>query len=151
MKYLVYLGIGIVVTIVFFILSCSDGFNIYEQLFFNQGYNDKMFNLNMYPVIAAITIGLAWGGAAIYYYAINSVKFDRWYHWLAVLGVVAVLTPVVCYIYNDTVFADNGLMYITESIMFELQTVLFAALLFIVASFSMRWWSSNCRHTPIPQ
>ena len=67
------------------------------------------------------------------------------------LGVVAVLTPVVCYIYNDTVFADNGLMYITESIMFELQTVLFAALLFIVASFSMRWWSSNCRHTPIPQ
>ena len=135
MKHLVYLGIGIVVTIVFFILSCSDGFNIYEQLFFNQGYNDKMFNLNMYPVIAAITIGLAWGGAAIYYYAINSVKFDRWYHWLAVLGVVAVLTPVVCYIYNDTVFADNGLMYITESIMFELQTVLFAALLFIVASF----------------
>ena len=151
MKHLVYLGIGIVVTIVFFILSCSDGFNIYEQLFFNQGYNDKMFNLNMYPVIAAITIGLAWGGAAIFYYAINSVKFDRWYHWLAVLGVVAVLTPVVCYIYNDTVFADNGLMYITESIMFELQTVLFAALLFIVASFSMRWWSSNCRHTPIPQ
>ncbi len=151
MKHLVYLGIGIVVTVVFFILSCSDGFNIYEQLFFNQGYNDKMFNLNMYPVIAAITIGLAWGGAAIYYYAINSVKFDRWYHWLSVLGVVAVLTPVVCYIYNDTVFADNGLMYITESIMFELQTVLFAALLFIVASFSMRWWSSNCRHTPIPQ
>ena len=31
MKHLVYLGIGIVVTIVFFILSCSDGFNIYEQ------------------------------------------------------------------------------------------------------------------------
>ena len=151
MKHLIFLILGIAVTVLFFALSCSDGFNIYEQLFFNQGYNDKMYNLNMYPVIGAITVGLAWGGAAIYYYVINSVKFDRWYHWLAVLAVVAVVTPVVCYIYNDRVFADNGVMYITESIVFELQTVLFAALLYTVASFSMRWWSSNCRHTPIPQ
>ena len=151
MKNLVYLIAGIVVTVIFFILSCSDGFNIYEQMFFSQGYNDKMYNLNMSPGIAAITIVVAWGGAAIYYYAINSVKFDRWYHWLAVLGVVAVLAPVVCYIYNDSVFASNGLMYIGESIQFEMQTVLFAALLYIVASYSIRWWSSNCRHTPFPQ
>ena len=151
MKNLVYLIAGIVVTVIFFILSCSDGFNIYEQMFFSQGYNDKMYNLNMYPVIAAITIVVAWGGAAIYSYAINSVKFDRWNHWLAVLGVVAVLAPVVCYIYNDSVFASNGLMYIGESIQFEMQTVLFAALLYIVASYSIRWWSSNCRHTPFPQ
>lgn len=98
MKHLVYLIIGIAVTVLFFILSCTDGFNIWEQLFFNQGYNDKMYNLDMYPVIAAVTIAVAWGGAAIYYYAINSVKFDRWYHWLAVMGVVVVLAPVICYI-----------------------------------------------------
>ena len=151
MKHLTYLIIVIAVTVVFFILSCTDGFNIWEQMYFNQDFNDKMFNLKVYPVIAAITILVAWGGAAIYYYAINSVKFDRWYHWLAVLGAVAVLAPVVCYIYNDKVFADNGLMYAGESIQFEMQTVLFAALLYIVASYSMRWWSSNCRHTPIPQ
>ena len=151
MKHLVYLLVGIGITVLFFILSCTDGFNIWEVMYFNQGYNDKMYNLSMYPVIAAITIAVAWGGAAIYYYAINSVKFDRWYHWLAVLGVVAVLAPVICYIYNDTVFADNGLMYVGESIQFEMQTVLFAALLYIIASFSMRWRSSNCRHTPLPQ
>ena len=151
MKQITYLIAGIVVTVIFFILSCSDGFNIYEQMYFNQGYNDKMFNLDMYPVIAAITILIAWGGAAIYYYAINSVKFDRWYHWLAVMAVVIVLAPVACYVYNDTVFANNGLAYVVESIQFEMQTVLFAAVLYIVASFSMRWWSSNCRHTPLPQ
>ena len=151
MKHLVYLIIGIVVTAIFFFLSCTDSFNIYEVMFFNQGYNDKMYSLSMYPVIAGITILVAWGGAATYYYAINSVKFDRWYHWLAVMAAVIVLAPVICYIYNDTVFATNGLMYVGESIQFEMQTVLFAALLFIVASFSMRWWSSNCRHTPLPQ
>ena len=151
MKHLVYLICGIVVTALFFILSCTDSFNIYEVMYFSQGFNDKMYNLSMYPVIAAITIIVAWGGAAIYYYAINSVKFDRWYHWLAVMAVVVVLAPVICYIYNDSVFADNGIMYVGESIQFEMQTVLFAALLYIVASYSMRWWSSNCRHTPIPQ
>ena len=151
MKHLVYLICGIVVTALFFFLSCTDSFNIYEVMYFSQGFNDKMYNLNMYPVIAAITIIVAWGGAAIYYYAINSVKFDRWYHWLAVMAVVVVLAPVICYIYNDSVFADNGIMYVGESIQFEMQTVLFATLLYIVASYSMRWWSSNCRHTPIPQ
>ncbi len=151
MKHLVYLIIGIVVTAIFFFLSCTDSFNIYEVMFFNQGYNDKMYSLSMYPVIAGITILVAWGGAATYYYAINSVKFDRWYHWLAVMAAVIVLAPVICYIYNDTVFATNGLMYVGESIQFEMQTVLFAALLYIVASYSIRWWSSNCRHTPLPQ
>ena len=121
MKHLGYLIAGIVITVLFFILSCSDGFNIWEQMFFNQGFNDKMYNLNMYPVIAAITILVAWGGAAIYYYAINSVKFDRWYHWLAIMGVVVVLAPVVCYIYNDTVFANNGLLYVGESIQFDVE------------------------------
>jgi hypothetical protein len=151
MKNLVFLIAGILVTVIFFILSCSDGFNIWEQLFFNQGYNDKMYNLDMYPVIAAITILVAWGGAAIYYYAINSVKFDRWYHWLAVLAVVAVLTPVICYIYNDSVFSSGGLSYAGQAMRFEMVTVLFAAVLYIIASYSIRWWSSNCRHTPIPQ
>ncbi len=151
MKHLVFLISGIVVTLLFFFLSCTDSFNIYEVLYFSQGYNDKMYNLNMYPVIALITILVSWGGAAIYYYAINSVKFDRWYHWLAILGVVAVLAPAVCYIYNDSVFSNNGLIYIGESIQFEMQTVLFAALLYIIASYSIRWWSSNCRHTPLPQ
>ena len=106
-----------------------------------------MFNLGVFPVIAAITIAVAWGGAAIYYYAINSVKFDRWYHWLAIMAVVAVVAPVACFIYNDAVFEG----YVGAKVQFEMQTILFAALLYIVASFSMRWWSSNCRHTPLPQ
>ena len=92
---------------------------------------------------------MAWGGAAIYYYAINSVKFDRWYHWLATLGVVAVLTPVVDYFVTSSIL--EGKDYGSAIVSFELHNILFAAIMFVIASFSMRWWSSNCRHTPIPQ
>ena len=151
MKHIGFLITGIVATVMFFILSCGFDYNIYEWLYYVQGYSDSMMNLSVYPVIAAITIIVSWGGAAIYYYVINSVKFDRWYHWLAVLAVVAVLTPVICYIYNDSVFSSGGLSYAGQAMRFEMVTVLFAAVLYIIASYSIRWWSSNCRHTPIPQ
>jgi len=152
MKRVVFLGLGIALTVLFLVLSYSDSFNIWEQMmYFNNGYNDSMYNTGMYKIVGWVTVIVPWVVAAIYYYVINSVKFDRWWHWLGVLAAVAVVTPVVCYIVNDTVFADAGLQFVGESIQFEIQTLLYAALMFVIASFSIRWWSTNCRHTPFPQ
>ena len=75
MKHLVYLITGIVLTVVFFVLATGSAFNIYERLYYSQGFNDALYNHNMYPTMALITIAITWGAAAIYYYAINSVKF----------------------------------------------------------------------------
>lgn len=146
-RHFVYLALGIVTTILFALFKVE----LYESIYYSQGFSDKFYNLGLYDAVSLITIAVAWGSAAVYYYAINSVKFDRWYHWLVVLAVTTVLAPVICYAYNDYVFADNNLLYIGESVYFELVNMIFTAVLFIIASFSMRWWSSNCRHTPIPQ
>ena len=151
MKHSIFLAIGITITIAFYALSYSTGANVFEMLYFNQGFNDQLFNLQMYPVMAAIIALMAWGGAAVYYYVINSVKFDRWYHWASALAVCTLLAPIACYAYIDNKFAHAGLLYIDESIHFVTQILFIEALLFIVASFSIRWWSSNCRHTPFPQ
>ena len=151
MKHIGFLITGIVLSLLFLLSSYSYDYNLYYSLGYSAGYSNEMLNLQVYPVIAIITLIVAWGGAAIYYYAINSVKFDRWYHWLAVLAVVVVLAPVVCYVYNDAVFKDSNLAYTGEAIRFEFWTVIFAALFYVIASYSIRWWSSNCRHTPIPQ
>lgn len=146
-RQLVYLALGIIATILFVLFKVE----LYESIYYSQGFSDKFYNLGLYDAVAIITAVIAWGGAVIYYYVINSVKFDRWYHWLITLAVVTVIAPVVCYAYNDYVFADNNLLYIGESVYFEFVNMLFTALLFVIASFSVRWWSSNCRHTPIPQ
>lgn len=45
-----------------------------------------MYNENLYLVVAVITAAVAWGGAALFYYVVNSVSFSRWYHWLLTLG-----------------------------------------------------------------
>ncbi|MBP5498358.1 MAG: hypothetical protein J6X81_03190 [Muribaculaceae bacterium] len=146
-KHYIYLACGILFTLLFIIFKV----NIYEHIYFAQGFSDQFFNLGLYNTVALITAATAWLGAAVYYYVINSVKFDRWYNWLTMLVIVTLLAPILCFWLNDYVFAQNGLMYITESINFELVNLAVTAALFVVASFSIRWWSSNCRHTPIPQ
>ena len=146
-SHLTLLLIGLAVTLLFVIFPTV----VYELGYVAPGFSDNMYNLNLYSILAIITACVAWGVAAIYYYAINSVRFDRWYHWLAMLAVVVVVTPVVCYYVNVSTFASNELSYGAEAFNFEITNAGWSALLFIIASFSMRWWSSNCRHTPIPQ
>ncbi len=136
---------GAVLSVLFWIFRVE----LYEALYTVNGFSDQMYNTGAYGTVAVITIAMAWGIAAIYYYVINSVKFDRWYHWLAMLGVTCVLTPVVCYIVVAHLL--DGFDYSTAEFTFEVYNILFTALTFVIASFSMRWWSSNCRHTPIPQ
>ncbi len=141
----IFLVAGIIISVLFFIFKVT----LYDALYYSNGFSNDLGNIDEYTSVAAITIAMAWGGAAIYYYAINSVKFDRWYHWLATLGVVAVLTPVVDYFVTSSIL--EGKDYGSAIVSFELHNIVFAAIMFIIASFSMRWWSSNCRHTPIPQ
>ena len=141
----IFLVAGIIISVLFFIFKVT----LYDALYYSNGFSNDLGNIDEYTSVAAITIAMAWGGAAIYYYAINSVKFDRWYHWLATLGVVAVLTPVVDYFVTSSIL--EGKDYGSAIVSFELHNIVFAAIMFIIASFSMRWWSSNCRHTPMPQ
>jgi len=151
MKRVVFLAIGLVITLVFVALSYSQNSNIFEMLYFNQGFNDQLYNLNVYPMVAMIVAGMAWAGAGVYYYVINSVNFDRWFHWAGVLGVITLAAPVVCYAVINGILKSNGLDYTGEAVQFIMQLFVMTAVLFVVASFSMRWWSTNCRHTPFPQ
>ena len=146
-QHFVYLAVGVAATILFYVLRVS----AYECIYQVPGFSDQFYNAGLYDMIPLITIAIPWAAAGIYYYAINSVRFDRWYHWLLVGLIATLLTPIVGYMVNSSVFNDMGVSYVAESLAFELANLVWAALMFIVASFSMRWWSTNCRHTPIPQ
>jgi hypothetical protein len=147
MRNLILLAFGIVLTILFLIFPTQ----VYEDFYFSQGFSDAMYNGSMYIVVAIITAAIAWVAAVIYYYVINSVKFDRWWHWLIILVITILLAPTVSWAYTDYDMAQQNYMYDKETFYFELLNMCVAAVLFIIASFSIRWWSSNCRHTPIPQ
>lgn len=144
---LIFLVLGAIISVLFGIFSGT----IYEALYFTNGFSDAMFDFNIYKTVGIIVIIVTWAIAAIYYYVINSVKFDRWYHWLAMLGIASVAAPVICYFVVSSQLEEGGADYGSAETTFAFYNILVSALMFIIASFSMRWWSSNCRHTPIPQ
>ena len=150
-RHFLYLLAGVAFTVCFFITSTASSGNLFEWLFYNQGLNDHLFNLSVYPMLATIIVCMAWGAAAVYYFVINSVKFDRWWHWLSVLVIVSLVTPLACHAATTALLAGAGMDYGAATVQFGLQHIMWTALLFVVASFSMRWWSTNCRHTPIPE
>ena len=147
MKNLICLGIGVLLTIILLVFPAY----IYEVLYSPTEFANEMYNNDCYFMVALITAIAAWGAASVFYYVINSVRFSRWYNWLTVLGVLVVIIPVVNFFYLDGVFYELGMDFTHEEVNFSISSIAIVAVMYVIASFSIRWWSSNCRHTPIPE
>lgn len=147
MKNAILLIAGIVLTLLFIIFPSQ----IFETGYYSNDFSNDMYDQGLYIITAIITAAIAWSLALVYYYVINSVSFSRWYHWLIMLAVAAVLSPIVCYAYPNSVFDSLGYDYTAQLVSFSIVDCVITVILFIIASFSVRWWSSNCRHTPIPE
>lgn len=147
MKNLILLGGGIVLSVLFLVFSTQ----LFEAFYYEREFSNEMYNQGIYLVVSIATVAAAWAFAALYYYAINSVRFSRWYHWLIVLVVEAAAVASFNSMYPESVFAEDGLDFSAQLFSFSIVSAIMAAVMFVVASFAMRWWSTNCRHTPIPE
>lgn len=133
---------GIVLSILFWVFRVA----IYELPYYSPDFTNSLWNNGVYEAVAAITLAMGWAGAAIYYYVINSAVFDRWWHWLAIMAVTVVLTPVICYLVMSAMLAGKD--FEGPMVQFEMYNLIVVAATYVVASFSIKWWSSNCRHSP---
>lgn len=135
---------GAVLTALFMIFPSL----VFEMADSQSEFANEMYNENHYFVVAVISSVMAWGVAALFYYVINSVSFSRWYHWLISLLAVSIVASVANYIYLDGALSID---YSGQLLNFSIIDFVVTAVLFIIASFAIRWWSGNCRHTPIPE
>lgn len=145
MKNSILLITGAVLSLLFLVLNTQ----IFELFYYDSAFSYAMESF--YFVVAVVTVLIAWGLAAVFYYIINSVRFSRWYNWLAMLGVACVAAPVTSFVICNNAFSAEGYNFSAQLFSFCVVDLAVEAVLFIIASFSMRWWSSNCRHTPIPE
>lgn len=144
-RYIAFPIIGIAITLAYILSATS----MYDSLQFDAAFLNEMYN--KYLNIAITTSIICWVVAFIYYYVINSVRFSRWYHWLLMLILTVILAPGITFYYPFAEFNADGKDYMQQLITLNFINIGITILLFIVASFSIRWWSSNCRHTPIPE
>ena len=145
MKNSILLITGAVLSLLFLVLNTQ----IFELFYYDSAFSYAMESF--YFVVAVVTVLIAWGLAAVFYYIINSVRFSRWYNWLAMLGVACVAAPVTSFVICNNAFTAEGYDFTGQLGSFCVIDLAVEAVLFTVASFAMRWWSTNCRHTPIPE
>lgn len=147
MRQLILLFTGIILTILFMVFATD----LFEMFYYEMQFSNEMYNNGLYFVASLSTAIIAWLCAAIFYYGINSVSFSRWYHWLVMLVIAGVIVTAINVPYLESVFSDNGIDFSKELAVFAVVNIIIECIIYTIASFSMRWWSTNCRHTPIPE
>lgn len=147
MRQLILLFTGIILTILFMVFATD----LFEMFYYEMQFSNEMYNNGLYFVASLSTAIIAWLCAAIFYYGINSVSFSRWYHWLVMLVIAGIIVTAINVLYLESVFSDNGIDFSKELAVFAAVNIIIECIIYTIASFSMRWWSTNCRHTPIPE
>ena len=147
MRQLILLFAGIILTILFMVFATD----LFEMFYYEMQFSNEMYNNGLYFVASLSTAIIAWLCAAIFYYGINSVSFSRWYHWLVMLVIAGIIVTAINVPYLKSVFSDNGIDFSKELAVFAVVNIIIECIIYTIASFSMRWWSTNCRHTPIPE
>ena len=132
------------------------GPSLFEHL---MGWDDSLMDYNpdfyQFTSIFFSTIGIAIVAFLLFYYVINSPRFNRWWSWLIVLLVSMGLAygygfqvVNVDIVNNDIAPSLASPIGQSNAILFGIYNSVFCGLLFFILSEAFRWWSRNCKHAP---
>ena len=128
--------------------------NWYELLAYLGDFSEDMYNQSLYLSIGLCMTLIPVGVLTIYYYAINSVKFSKWWHWLLLVVVLCAINFGIAYStsYYELAYLyeqqNKVLPYGIEFFSFSLVNVLWSFVVSFVWSLIIKWGSKNCRRTP---
>ena len=140
----------------FYKLKNVYGAELYEHL---KGWDDSLMDYNpdynQFPSICVSTFAICIGVFVLFYYLLNSPRFNRWWSWLIMLIIVGasafgwgyqvVNTDIVSQSIAPSLIAKIGSLNAT---MFGLYNMVLASNIFFVLTLALRHWSKNCKHSP---
>jgi hypothetical protein len=117
--------------------------------------------------IGLIAIVISFVLVLVYYYVINHPRFHRWWHWSMILLLSGIINFFIACGWLVSDFSNgligDCLMYIRDTEgdivshlivesdcrMFGAVNFIVSSMFFILFSFMCKWWSRNCRYSPI--
>ncbi|MCU0468307.1 MAG: hypothetical protein MUF58_06875 [Arcicella sp.] len=124
---------------------------IYEFFYYGVPFSDDLYQNELYVPLGLFLIFFSLAMVFTFYYWINRPSFSRWYHWGIMLGINMIFQFGFAVIIPQNKFIALGIEeYNSEYYNFGLSVTLMALLMFVLFSFMLRWWSTNCRQTPFP-
>ena len=145
----IWLIAGLVISVLFIVFATQ----VYEYLYYEDEFSGWCYEQGLYLRLALFIVILTWTMAVIFYYGLSRlfVNFSRWYHWLIMLIITVGLAPGVAFYYLNGRSIEEAYEFAIQCQSISLINVGLTALFFIIASYSIRWWSRNAAYTPIPQ
>lgn len=131
------------------------------------GFDGEEYSLsNIYNTIGLLAIVISLFFVVFYYYILNHPRLSRWWAWSIVLVINGIVNLFVGYawtvsdylngnIADSLMFARNEEGQIVSELIkksdcwgFGIANFFVATILFIIFSFCLKWWSTNCKHSP---
>jgi MFS family permease len=131
----------------------SDFFaSLYELIGYTEDFNSYLYDAELYLFLGIILIVSSVLLPIIYYYVINHPNYNRWWHWMIMVIVNAVINFVVALIVVNNELTAQAMEseFVTEMITFSFLNAMWAFFAVLIFSNVVRWKSTNASQTPYP-
>ena len=126
------------------------------------GTSSPLSQNNSFIGIGFTMLGISLAVVLIYYYAVNHPRLNNWWGWLIFLGINAVINFIVGWQWVLKDSYDNKMVGIdpstnlqvplnigeSEILCFGVSNMILSILVFIIFSFILKLWSTNCSRAP---
>ena len=124
----------------------------FYEFFYEQSVDNFSLNLyefDLYGIIGLVTIVVSMLSMAVFYYLINSSRFNQWYHWLLFLGINFLIVFTFTYLHPKGVMYEAGEDVAGNLFMlFALVNSGIATVYYLALSLIFKRWSTNASTTP---
>ena len=144
---------------IYCIMGSSDAGNKPNYLW---GESSLLSQTNSFIGIGWSMFGISFAMVLIYYYVINHPQLNHWWGWIIFLVINGIINFIVGWQWVLKDYYDGKMITIdpatnlqmplnigeSEIIYFGVSNMFISVIAFIVFSFILKWWSTNCSRAP---
>ena len=126
------------------------------------GESSPLSQTNSFIGVGWSMLGISFAMVLIYYYVINHPQLNHWWGWIIFLVVNGIINFIVGWQWVLKDYYDGKMITIdpatnlqmplnigeSEIIYFGVSNMFISVIAFIVFSFILKWWSTNCSRAP---
>ena len=126
------------------------------------GESSLLSQTNSFFGIGWSMFGISFAMVLIYYYVINHPQLNHWWGWIIFLVINGIINFIVGWQWVLKDYYDGKMITIdpatnlqmplnigeSEIIYFGVSNMFISVIVFIVFSFILKWWSTNCSRAP---
>lgn len=126
------------------------------------GESSQLSQTNSFIGIGWSMFGISFAMTLIYYYVINHPQLNHWWGWIIFLVINGIINFIVGWQWVLKDYYDGKMITIdpatnlqvplnigeSEIIYFGVSNMFISVIAFIVFSFILKWWSTNCSRAP---